>query len=110
MARLHGFPDWFRFHVTKWHGAREIGNAVAPPLARAIGAEIIKAMDLAPSRPNRVLEPGPKWLLQMDGTLAARHWGVANPIGRRDKKSGATKRKQNEIEAERVASHLVAAE
>ncbi|OYZ97381.1 MAG: hypothetical protein B7X99_14165 [Rhizobiales bacterium 17-65-6] len=27
MARLHGFPDWFRFHVTKWHGARQIGNA-----------------------------------------------------------------------------------
>lgn len=28
MARLHGFPDWFRFHSTKWHGARQIGNAV----------------------------------------------------------------------------------
>ena len=22
MARLHGFPDWFRFNATKWHGAR----------------------------------------------------------------------------------------
>ena len=31
MARLHGFPDWFRFNATKWHGARQIGNAVAPP-------------------------------------------------------------------------------
>lgn len=30
MARLHGFPDWFRFHATKWHGARQIGNAVPP--------------------------------------------------------------------------------
>ena len=29
MARLHGFPDWFRFNATKWHGARQIGNAVA---------------------------------------------------------------------------------
>lgn len=38
MARLHGFPDWFRFNVTKWHGARQIGNAVPPPLARAIAA------------------------------------------------------------------------
>ena len=28
MARLHGFPDWFRPHATKWHGARQIGNAV----------------------------------------------------------------------------------
>ena len=31
MARLHGFPDWFRFNVTKWHGARQIGNSVPPP-------------------------------------------------------------------------------
>jgi DNA (cytosine-5)-methyltransferase 1 len=40
MARLHGFPDWFRFHETKWHGARQIGNAVPPPLARAIAGEL----------------------------------------------------------------------
>ena len=32
MARLHGFPDWFRLHSTKWHGARQVGNAVPPPL------------------------------------------------------------------------------
>ncbi|WP_353329047.1 DNA cytosine methyltransferase [Phaeobacter sp. NW0010-22] len=38
MARLHGFPDWFRFNKTKWHGARQIGNAVPPPLARVIAA------------------------------------------------------------------------
>lgn len=103
MARLHGFPDWFRLHVTKWHGAREIGNAVAPPLARAIGAQIVKAMELAPVRPSRTVELGPRWLLEMDVTLASRHWGVANPIGRRDKKSGATKRKQHEIELEMAA-------
>ena len=35
MARLHGFPDWFRFQHTKWHGARQIGNAV--PAAGAGG-------------------------------------------------------------------------
>ncbi|HEY9702998.1 MAG TPA: DNA cytosine methyltransferase, partial [Allocoleopsis sp.] len=23
-ARLHSYPDWFRFHVTKWHGFRQI--------------------------------------------------------------------------------------
>jgi DNA (cytosine-5)-methyltransferase 1 len=107
MARLHGFPDWFRLHVTKWHGAREIGNAVAPPLARAIGAKIIEAAGLSPTRPTTVLDLGPKWLLEMDVTLAARHWGVVNPIGRRDKKSGATKRKQHEIE---LASAAIAAE
>ena len=27
MARLHGFPDWFRLHSTKWHGARQVGDA-----------------------------------------------------------------------------------
>lgn len=42
MARLHGFPDWFRFHPTKWHGARQVGNAVCPPVARAIALEIRK--------------------------------------------------------------------
>ncbi|MEO5972293.1 MAG: DNA cytosine methyltransferase, partial [Sphingomicrobium sp.] len=30
MARLHGYPDWFRFNETKWHGARQIGNSVPP--------------------------------------------------------------------------------
>lgn len=40
MARLHGFPDWFRFHRTKWHGARQIGNAVPPPLASEVTSAI----------------------------------------------------------------------
>ena len=53
MARLHGFPDWFRFHETKWHGARQIGNAVPPPLARAIAGEVIRALRFAPRRPAR---------------------------------------------------------
>ena len=44
MARLHGFPDWFRFQETKWHGARQIGNAVPPPLACAVGGGIIHAI------------------------------------------------------------------
>ncbi|HEV2594785.1 MAG TPA: DNA cytosine methyltransferase [Sphingomicrobium sp.] len=103
MARLHGFPDWFRLHVTKWHGAREVGNAVVPPLARAVAGKIIDAMGITPERPVKTMAMGPKWLLEMDVTLAARHWGVTNPIGRRDKKSGATKRKQHEIELELAA-------
>jgi DNA (cytosine-5)-methyltransferase 1 len=32
-ARLQGFPDWFRFHKTKWHGFRQIGNSVSPLIA-----------------------------------------------------------------------------
>lgn len=45
-ARLHTFPDWFRFHDTIWHGFREIGNAVIPFLAKSLGEQIIKAMNL----------------------------------------------------------------
>lgn len=42
-ARLHSFPDWFRFHPTKWHGFRQVGNSVPPLLARAIGKSVRRA-------------------------------------------------------------------
>ncbi|MFM7369406.1 MAG: DNA cytosine methyltransferase [Sphaerospermopsis kisseleviana] len=45
-ARLHSFPDWFRFHPTKWHGFRQIGNSVPPLLAQAVAAEIIKVLNV----------------------------------------------------------------
>ncbi len=102
MARLHGFPDWFRFHQTKWHGARQVGNSVPPPLARAIAAEILKAIGAKPSAPSEILELGDPRLLQMDMSQASAHWGIPAPIGKRDRKSGAKKRKQSEIEAERA--------
>lgn len=35
-ARLQGFPDWFRFHSTKWHSFRQIGNSVSPIVAEHI--------------------------------------------------------------------------
>lgn len=98
MARLHGFPDWFRFNATKWHGARQIGNAVPPPLARAVATSIFKALGKRRTRPTKALELGDETLLTMGNTEAAAHFGVKNPIGRRDKKSGAKKRKQSEIE------------
>jgi DNA (cytosine-5)-methyltransferase 1 len=98
MARLHGFPDWFRFHSTKWHGARQIGNAVPPPLARAIANSVLKALALRPTRPDHVINLGDVALLYMEMSSAAEHFGVAPPSGRRDRKSGAKKRKQHEIE------------
>lgn len=100
MARLHGFPDWFRFHETKWHGARQIGNAVPPPLAYAIAKQVMKATGTSPSRPSATIELRDEWLLRMDMSAAARYWGVEVLIGRRDRKSGARKRKQIEIERE----------
>lgn len=41
MARLSGFPDWFEFDHRTWHGARQIGNAVPPPLAKAIAQKVV---------------------------------------------------------------------
>jgi DNA (cytosine-5)-methyltransferase 1 len=42
-ARLQSFPDWFQFAPTKWHAWREIGNAVPPLLARALGEAVFAA-------------------------------------------------------------------
>ncbi|ADV27451.1 DNA-cytosine methyltransferase [Pseudoxanthomonas suwonensis 11-1] len=94
MARLHGFPDWFRFNETKWHGARQIGNAVPPPLGRAVAAQVMNAMGITPKRPAKQIELGNVDLLKMSLAQAASFWGIANPIGQRDRKSGAKKRKQ----------------
>ncbi len=102
MARLHGFPDWFRFHITKWHGARQVGNAVPPPLARSIAGSVIEAMSIEPAVPRKILELGDPALLKMDMAEAAAYWKEPVVIGRRDKKSGAKKRKQADIEAERL--------
>ena len=99
MARLHGFPDWFRFHATKWHGARQIGNAVPPPLALAVAGQIVKALGVRRSRPSKALDLGDEALLTMNLSAAAEYWGVEKPHSKRDRKSGAKKRKQSEIEA-----------
>jgi DNA (cytosine-5)-methyltransferase 1 len=98
MARLHGFPDWFRFHSTKWHGARQIGNAVPPALARAVAGSIMAALRRKPARPSRAVELGNTALLYMEMSEAAEHFGVPKPSSKRDRKSGAKKRKQHEIE------------
>jgi DNA (cytosine-5)-methyltransferase 1 len=104
MARLHGFPDWFRFHRTKWHGARQIGNAVPPPLARAVALQVIRALGQAPCRPESRIALGDPELLRLDMSEAAAYFDVPVSIGRRDRKSGSKKRKQQEIEAESVLS------
>lgn len=54
-ARLHSFPDWFRFHPTKWHGFRQVGNAVPPLLGRAVGNQVISALDFVPLAPPKVV-------------------------------------------------------
>jgi DNA (cytosine-5)-methyltransferase 1 len=104
MARLHGFPDWFRMHRTKWHGARQIGNAVPPPLAHAVAAEIIKATGLEPTKPTGVVQLGDESLLFTTISAAAGFLGVSPPNQRRDRQSGAKKRTQRETEAARLAA------
>lgn len=103
MARLHGFPDWFRLNATKWHGGRQIGNAVPPPLARVIAAQVMKALGAVPRKPNGILALGDPMLLKQDLSSAAAYFGMEAPPSRRNRKSGAKKRKQAEIEAECLA-------
>ena len=98
MARLHGYPDWFRFNETKWHGARQIGNSVPPPLARAVAKCVIDASDHDAKPSFEECQLGDPRLLRMTVAQAAHFFGVAAPLSRRTTKSGAKKRKQHEIE------------
>jgi len=104
MARLHGYPDWFRFHKTVWHGARQIGNSVPPPLARAVAGVVLRAMGRRVADPKKALKLGDEAILGLDVTAASAYWGVPAPWARRDRKSGAKKRKQVEIEHLRLAT------
>lgn len=106
MARLHGFPDWFRFNVTKWHGARQIGNSVPPPLARAVAGQIISALGVEPSKVSQSISLGDLKLLSFNISQASLHFNIAAPASRRDRKSGAKKRKQADIERERLAEGM----
>ena len=76
-ARLHSYPDWFRFHVTKWHGFRQVGNSVPPLLAKAVAQEIIHALNIQPLKPRRKkykLEKSENLALNM--SIAADLYGV----------------------------------
>jgi DNA (cytosine-5)-methyltransferase 1 len=79
-ARLHSYPDWFRFHVTKWHGFRQVGNSVPPLLAKAIASEIIKVLDILPSKPTTRKNLGNENLLQLTMSQAAKKYGVKSDI------------------------------
>ena len=65
-ARLHGFPDWFAFYPLKWHAYRQIGNAVCPPVARAIGGQVMAALGLTPVRSRLSFPVGDVFRLPAD--------------------------------------------
>nr|WP_201471374.1 DNA cytosine methyltransferase [Microbacterium hydrocarbonoxydans] len=90
-ARLHSFPDWFRFHATNWHGHRQIGNSVPPLLAkavadsvrRALGAELVNRAGIASNVANRS-----EHLLSMNPSTAKTYFGAPDadvPAKRRRK-------------------------
>lgn len=74
-ARLSGFPDWFRFTAAKWHGFRQVGNAVPPPLAHAVACAIRDALGAPSIRVDDPIDLGDSALLL-----------VASGSGRRSKK------------------------
>ena len=87
-ARLHGYPDWFRFHVTKWNGFRQIGNSVPARLGRAVGAAVLAADDVTPTR-GKPVKLGATDLLYMTAGEAHAHFGlIERVIPQRDRKVG----------------------
>ena len=75
-ARLHSYPDWFRFHVTKWHGFRQVGNSVPPLLGQAVAAKLMEQLGkkVDAQMPRRVGDPS---LLECKMSGAAERYGVS---------------------------------
>ena len=88
-ARLHSYPDWFRFHVTKWHGFRQIGNSVPPLLARAVALQVVAALPkaLRPVATGAVPNLGDPALLSLSMSEAAERYGVASDVVPRRKRN-----------------------
>ena len=42
-ARLQGFPDWVRVYGSRTEQMRQLGNAIAPPVMRALGIALLDA-------------------------------------------------------------------
>lgn len=102
-ARLHSYPDWFRFHATKWHGFRQIGNSVPPYLARAVASQLIEALGVKPTKPAAVSALGDVALLSISMSDAAHMFGVPNNVISR-------RRRPHAQAASELADTLAAAE
>lgn len=75
-ARLHSFPDWFRLHQTKWHGFRQVGNAVPPLLARAVAEQVVISGGWEPEKPGETISLGDPALLALAMSQAAADLGA----------------------------------
>jgi DNA (cytosine-5)-methyltransferase 1 len=49
-ARIQGFDDQWQFHGRKTAAYRQVGNAFPPPVAAAVGRQILAAMESASAR------------------------------------------------------------
>jgi DNA (cytosine-5)-methyltransferase 1 len=89
-ARLHSYPDWFRFHATKWHGCRQIGNSVPPLLGRAVASEIMKVLGLIPIKPTKKIDFEGNSLLSLVMSNAADYFDVPrDTIAQRTQKNSS---------------------
>jgi DNA (cytosine-5)-methyltransferase 1 len=110
-ARLHSYPDWFRFHATKWHGFRQIGNSVPPLLARAVAGEVVKAMGIKPKKPAEVLALGSDIDLNLRMAEAVNRFGlarspIANRIRREESRAASSQNAANEAPSEDEIEHV----
>ncbi len=79
-ARLHSYPDWFRFHSTKWHGFRQIGNSVPPLLARSVAHQLREVLGVELSPPSQKIILKNPDVLQIKMVAAAKKFGVDSHV------------------------------
>lgn len=79
-ARLHSYPDWFRFHSTKWHGFRQIGNSVPPLLARAVAQQLREVLGVKLSPPSQEITLGDPNVLEIKMVEAAKRYGADSHV------------------------------
>lgn len=92
-ARLHSYPDWFRFHVTKWHGFRQIGNSVPPLLAKAVAQEIMTVLEVFPIKPTIQYQLEQEQLLTFNLSQAARYHNLdTQSFGKRTRSNNRKRR------------------
>ncbi len=58
------------------HAFRQIGNSLPPLLARAIGQEVVRALDVTPTRFTKRMPLGDADLLSLDTRGAAKYFGA----------------------------------
>ncbi len=61
-ARIQTFPDWFRFAGQPSHRYAQVGNAVPPLAAEAVGGALLRSM-MAPAAPAETASPARERLI-----------------------------------------------